>query len=257
VTFRDSGFWNLHLYRCRNVLVEGLRITAPAAVQILGVSTDGIDVDSSQDVTIRNCLISVDDDNIALKGTKGPLADRDEASPPVENILIENCEFGEGNGVVTCGSEATVVRNVVVRNCRVTGQTNLLCLKLRPDTPQHYHDILIENITLSGGKGHLLQVAPWTQFFDLKGHASPPRAIERVTIRNVTGDFGAFGVLGGNPGDRLSEIRLESIQVTLSDDRLILGKVDRLTLADVVVNGKPFELPPPAPDGIVPPLCCN
>jgi polygalacturonase len=257
LTFRDSGFWNLHLYRCRQVVVDGLRIITPAAKQILAASTDGIDVDSSQDVTIRNCLISVDDDNIALKGTKGPLATEDRSSPPVENILIENCEFGEGNGVVTCGSEATIVRNVVVRNCRVTGQTNLICLKLRPDTPQHYHDILIENITLSGGAGHLLQIAPWTQFFELKGHPPPARAIDRLTIRNVRGSFGSFGVLGGNPGDRLTDIRLENIDVILADDRIVLGQVEGLSFDAVTVNGKAFQPPAPAPDGIVPPLCCN
>jgi len=257
LTFRDSGFWNLHLYRCRGVVADGLRITAPASRQILAASTDGIDVDSSQDVTIRNCLISVDDDNIALKGTKGPLAAQDESSPPVENILIENCEFGEGNGMLTCGSEATVVRNVVVRNCRITGQTNVLCLKLRPDTPQHYHDILIENITLSGGAGHLLQIAPWTQFFDLKGHPPPSRAIDRVTIRNVRGSFGSFGVLGGNPGDRLTDIRLEDIDVTLADGHISLGQVTGLSFNAVVVNGRPFPLPAPSPDGAVPPLCSN
>jgi alpha-L-rhamnosidase len=44
LTFRDSGFWNLHIYRCRDVIVDGVRITAPATFQILGASTDGIDV---------------------------------------------------------------------------------------------------------------------------------------------------------------------------------------------------------------------
>jgi hypothetical protein len=34
-------------------------------------------------------LISFNDDNIALKGSKGPLANQDVDSPPVENTLIE------------------------------------------------------------------------------------------------------------------------------------------------------------------------
>src|SRR5205814_790766 len=83
-----------------------------------------------QQVEIRRCRISVNDDNIALKGSKGPHADEDKDSPPVEDILIENCEFGDGNGVVTCGSEATVVRRVTVRNCTVVGRTNVLTLAL-------------------------------------------------------------------------------------------------------------------------------
>lgn len=241
ISLQNSGFWNLHLYRCRGVSVEGLSITAPTSGPILGPSTDGMDIDSCQDVTVRRCRISVNDDEIALKGSKGPLADSDTDSPPVENILIEDCEFGDGNGMVTCGSEATIVRHVVVRNCRITGRTNLLCLKLRPDTPQLYEDILVENIRLSGGAGRILQVAPWRQFFDLQGHAPPTQEIRGVTIRNVSGAFRSFGTLRGNPGDRLSGIALQNIHVTLSDPRLDVGSGVGLTLTDVTVNGLPVS----------------
>ena len=59
VALQDSGFWNLHLYRCRDVVVEGVRITIPSATGGLrGPSTDGIDLDSSQDVTIRTSATS-------------------------------------------------------------------------------------------------------------------------------------------------------------------------------------------------------
>jgi polygalacturonase len=117
ISFQDSGFWNLHLYNCHDVVIDGLRINAPAG----SPSTDGIDVDSCQNVVIRKCQISNNDDDIALKGSKGPRADQDADSPAVENILIEDCEIGNGNGLVTCGSEATVVRHVTVRNCTITG----------------------------------------------------------------------------------------------------------------------------------------
>jgi polygalacturonase len=235
---RDSGFWNLHLYRCRDVTVEGLNIHAPTEGHILGPSTDGIDIDSSQNVTIRKCRISVNDDNIALKGSKGPLADQDKDSPPVEDILVEDCEFGDGNGMITCGSEATLVRNVTVRNCRITGKATLLTLKLRPDTPQRYEDILIDGITLSGGKGRVLNVAPWKQFFDLKGHPSPSRSVSRVVIRNVSGHFLSLGRLMGNPGDSLSDIRLENVNLKLENEDFEVGEVRGLVFENVKVNGK-------------------
>src|SRR6476469_768011 len=142
---RDSGFWNVHLYRCRDVVIEQLDIFSPGTVPVRAPSTDGIDVDSCQDVVIRHCNISVDDDCIALKGSKGPGADQDPASPPVDNVLIEDCTFGDGHGVVTLGSEATVVRNVTVRNCVVTGKNAVVRLKLRPDTPQLYENLVYEN----------------------------------------------------------------------------------------------------------------
>lgn len=242
ISLVDSGFWNLHLYRCDGVVLEGLRITAPTSGHILGPSTDGIDIDSSRNVTVRKCFIAVNDDNIALKGSKGPLADKDTDSPPVENIVVEDCVFGDGNGVITCGSEATIVRNVRVRNCTVAGRTNLLTLKLRPDTPQHYSDIVIDGIKLSG-TGRILQVAPWTQFFDLKGHPAPARTVENITIRNVSGDYRTLGSLRGNPGDTLRNFTLENITLKLEDEKLALGVVKNVTITNVMVNGKAYLLP--------------
>lgn len=275
LSLRYSGFWNLHLYRCRDVLIEGLAITSPtrhtshrnyltdsilrqmkddATVRnspvkdnILGPSTDGIDIDSSQRVTVRKCYISVNDDNIALKGSKGPLADRDTASPPVADILVEDCEFGDGNGMITCGSEATVVRNVTVRNCRVTGDATLLTLKLRPDTPQRYENIRIDGIVLEGGMGRVFNVAPWTQFFDLKGHPAPTRTVSGITLRNVSGSFRAFGTLRGNPGDLLEHITLENVDLKLADPVLALGQVGDFVTGNVKVNGVPYQAPARAP----------
>jgi polygalacturonase len=268
ISLRYSGFWNLHLYRCNGVVIDGVSITAPtrhtshrnymtgeilknmekdASIRnlpvkdnILGPSTDGIDIDSSRKVTVRNCYISVNDDNIALKGSKGPLADQDKDSPPVEDILVENCEFGDGNGMITCGSEATTIRNVTVKNCRITGDATLLTLKLRPDTPQHYENILIENIALEGGSGRILNVAPWTQFFDLKGHVPPVRTVNDITLRNITGSFHNFGHLGGNPGDTLRDITLENIDLKLVDTGFQPKDVRNLVVKNVVFNGAPY-----------------
>ena len=249
LALQDSGFWNLHLYRCRDVVIEALRITIPSATATLrGPSTDGMDVDSCQNVTIRKCYISCNDDNIALKGSKGPFADKDADSPPVENILVEDCEVGDGNGLITCGSEATTVRNVTVRNCTISGRATMLTLKLRPDTPQHYEHITFDGIKLTGGSGggRILNVAPWKQFFDLKGQPPPSRTVNDVTIRNVTGEFRTLGSLGGNPGDTLRDITLENVDLKLADERLALGHVENLALKNVRVNGKPYVLPAPA-----------
>jgi alpha-L-rhamnosidase len=246
INLQDSGFWNLHLYRCRDVLIEGVRITIPSSTPALrGPSTDGIDVDSSQNVTIRRCYISTHDDNIALKGSKGPLADQDQDSPPVENILVEDCEMGDGNGLITCGSEATVIRHVQVRNCTLSGGATLLTLKLRPDTPQRYEDITMDGITLAG-TGRLLNVAPWTQFFDLKGHPPPARTVNRITLRNVRGKYGSFGTLRGNPGDVLRDFKFENFDVTLTEDRFALGAVEAMAWTNVRVNGRPYAPPPAA-----------
>ena len=242
LTLRDSGFWNIHLYRCRDVLIEGVSIFSPSSLPIRAPSTDGIDVDSSQDVVIRNCHISVDDDCIALKGSKGPLADKDADSPPVENVLIEQCKFGAGHGVVTLGSEATIVRNVTVRNCVVTGKNALVRLKLRPDTPQRYENLTYENIQVSGS-GQIFDIKPWRQFFDLKGHAPPSRTVRNVIVRGITGEYASLGTIRGNKGDTIDGIALREIDLKLQSDKLELGAVRNLTAENVSINGNPFAPP--------------
>src|SRR5476651_79187 len=97
ITYLNSGFWNLHLYHNQNVTVDNCRFIAPhGQIPDHAPSSDGIDVDSSQDITISNCFFSVGDDDIALKGSKGPFAMDDKDSPPDERITIKDCVFEAG-----------------------------------------------------------------------------------------------------------------------------------------------------------------
>ena len=238
IRFKDSGFWNLHLYRCKNVVVEKSRFEVPRAMKC--PSTDGTDLDSCQNVTVRDCIYSVDDDCVCLKGSKGPFAMQDKASPPVEHIRVTGCTFERGHGVVTLGSEATIVRDVVVENCTVRGKIALARLKLRPDTPQLYEDIHYCNITLNGA-GTILEVQPWTQYFDLKGRQPPKSSLRNVTVSDIKGSYGSFGTIAGNPETEIGGVTLQNIDVTLKDTRLKLGDVKNITAKNVMVNGKLFS----------------
>jgi alpha-L-rhamnosidase len=241
VTFKDSGFWNLHLYHCNGVVIENARFQVPDKLRC--PSTDGTDVDSCQNVTIRGCSYRVDDDCVCLKGSKGPFAMDDMDSPPVEHIRVENCTFERGGGVVTLGSEATVVRDVIVQNCKVVGPVNVAVLKLRPDTPQHYEDIHYGDITLDSSTGVILNVAPWRQFFDLKGQAPPKSTVRNVTLSNIKGRFGSLGTLQGNAGQTdIGNITLQNIDVQLKSDKVRGAAARDLKIENVTVNGKPFTV---------------
>lgn len=257
IHLKDSGFWNLHLYKCSNVELDGLTITAPHGdpPQITNVeqpwdeisigrapSSDGIDVDSCQQVAIRNCTISVGDDCIALKGTKGPLALEDKRSPPVENILVDGCDFQSGHGMLTCGSEATIVRNVSVRNSKVGPGIPVVRFKLRPDTPQLYENFEFTSLRLTNAQA-LFDVKPWTQFFDLKGHQPPKSVVRKVTLRDITGSVQSLGELRGNPGDVIEHVRLEDVNLTAKQPTLRTAAAAAIRLTDVNINGEPFTLP--------------
>ena len=178
---RDSGFWTLHLYKCSHVKIKDVCISAPMK-PVKAPSSDGIDVDGCSDVHIYGCAMATGDDLVVVKGGKGPHADTDPDNPTNARILVEDCQLGHGPGALVFGSECVGARNVILRNCKIKGTERLLWLKMRPDTPQRYEYITVENVT--GEVDNVLYVKPWTQFFDLKGEKEIPRSYgSHITIR--------------------------------------------------------------------------
>jgi polygalacturonase len=242
ITFKDSQFWNLHLYNNDGVLVHNVHFQVPDDYR-QAPSTDGIDVDSSRNVTIDGCLFSVTDDCIALKGSKGPHAMEDKDSPAVEHIRIRNCTFKRGGGVMTCGSEATIVRDVIAEDCTITGGVRIATLKLRPDTPQHYEDITFRNIISDGPSSGIINIAPWTQYFDLQGMEPPKSYVKNLNFIGIKGTYNSFGTIKPNPGQStISDVLFKDFDVTMKNERLNTSGVTDLRFENVIVNGKPYSI---------------
>lgn len=236
IKLRESGFWNLHLYRCSKVKIENIDIRSPRKAP----STDGIDIDSSQDVEIIGCYISVDDDCIALKGTKGPDAKDDKSSPPVERIRIRNCTFNLGYGALTFGSEGTIMRNIIMENCTIQGDklNTLLRFKVRTDTPQTYENIIVRNIYIDGHYT-LIDLAGWSQYKNLKGMLDPWHYIRNITMENITGTVAHFASINPPKFTEVSNITLRNIHVkTLSPNfKTLIKDVSGLKIENCTVNG--------------------
>jgi polygalacturonase len=80
-----------------------------------GVNTDGMDIDSSQDVLISNCYLDTGDDAICLKSGKD--ADGLRVNRPTANVAITNCTVHHGHGAVVLGSETSGgFHNIVASN---------------------------------------------------------------------------------------------------------------------------------------------
>ena len=186
VTLKNSKFWTSHFYNCENVQIRGCTIIAEVLKnsngnELKGPSTDAVDVDKCRNVCISNCLISVNDDGVAIKGGKGNWADdyvRYPENGPSENVLVTDCQFKwPTHSCLTLGSECPAATNIVMRNCRVEGAGMLLNLKMRTDTPQRYHGVRVEGCT--GSCDTVFSMKPWAQYArisrleeELKSYAS-------------------------------------------------------------------------------------
>jgi len=235
ISLRESSFWNLHLFRCADVLVKNVDIRGP----IRAPSTDGIDVDSCRNVTIKNSYISVVDDNICLKGNKGTSALDDTNIPPVEHIRISGCEFGLGACALTVGSEATIVRDVVMENCSLTGtnRNNVLKLKIRPDTEEHYENITVRNIQVQNTNAQLVSIAGWGQYVDFEGKPAPSQWITNVTLQNISGTLHDFGKVDGTKKSTVENLTFKNINITLKNPAVVTRNVKNLKFTNVKING--------------------
>jgi polygalacturonase len=114
---------------CEDVTIDGLTITAPSDAP----NTAAILATSTRRLTIRHCVIDVDDDHVALNASHAWSTD---------DVTIADCRFGRGHGV-SIGSDITSgVRNVVVKNCTFEGSRIGLRIKAPPEGAG-----LVENIT--------------------------------------------------------------------------------------------------------------
>lgn len=184
----NSPFWTTHLYNSHHVRYLGCTIYAPTS-GLKAPSSDAIDIDKCHDVLVNNCYMNVNDDAVVLKGGKGTYADTMSVNGPVECVLIQNCRFDTVHALLTLGSESIHDRNIILRNSTSHHAQRVLWLKMRPDTPQLYEYITVENIT--GWAQCLLFIHPWTQFFNLKERKDMPKsACRHVTLRNINMRYG-------------------------------------------------------------------
>lgn len=220
VKLQNSAFWTTHIYNSENVKLLNLSIYSLSTPNhAKGPSTDAIDLDVVKNVLVKGCYMSVNDDAIAMKGGKGPWADdptKSEGNGGNENVIIEDCTYGFCHGCLTCGSESIYNHNIILRRIQVDEAARLLWLKMRPDTPQRYEYITVENIT--GSVGQFIYIQPWTQFYDLKDRKDPPMSYsDHITMRNCQMEVGTFfNVKSQDDQYKLSNFHFENLDIKVT-----------------------------------------
>lgn len=237
----NSPFWTNHLYRCENVRYLGCFIYAPTE-NVTPVdpkrgapSSDAIDLDVCKNVLVHGCYMHVNDDAVVLKGGKGTWADQDPNNGSNSNIIIEDCTYGKVHGCLTLGSESLHDRNVILRRIHVKAATRVLWLKMRPDTPQHYEYVTVEDIT--GQCGSFLVVRPWTQFYKPGNRADMPLSqCNNITIRNINMKTKNFFDVGTSDKYRLSDFTFQNIDVQDEKKAFDPALIDKCIISNVNIR---------------------
>jgi polygalacturonase len=142
LTIQNSPMWQVVPVMCTDVTLENLKVNAPQR----SPNTDALNPTACTNVLVRNCDLSVGDDNIALKALGGPNS----------NIWIENVHSKFGHGI-SIGSETYGgVHDVTVVNCTFDGGDNAIRIKSARDRGNQLFNFTFSNITIDNVKNPIL-----------------------------------------------------------------------------------------------------
>ena len=92
ISLEGASTWTQLYLLCSNVTIAGITVYS-----VFGSTADGLDIDSSTNVTVKNCDIDSFDDAIAIKST---------TPHPSSNISVTNCVFRSAQRGIKIGTES-------------------------------------------------------------------------------------------------------------------------------------------------------
>lgn len=195
VTIRQSPMWTLHLVRCRGVVVEAVAIDNDRRMP----NTDGVVIDSCEDVRLSRLAIATADDGVVLKTSLG--ADGRPAGP-CRRIRVSDCRVESRSCALKIGTESHAdVEDVVFEDCTVVDSNRGLGIFSRDGG--RIRDVVFRRIRLDchetpdgfWGSGEAVTV----NVVDRRP-GRPAGAIERVVFEDVSGTMeGAVNLVADGP----------------------------------------------------------
>ncbi len=202
----NAPFFHVYFQSGNGLTVWGLRIKTPATAR----NTDGVDPDSSANVTVNDSYIQDGDDGIAIKTNSGAAS----------NMTIENSHFYGTHGI-SIGSETQHgVTNILVRNDtvsgtdssgNVSGDNNGVRIKTSSSHGGKVSDVTYENICDTGVK-HNLEFNP----FYSSGNGSTTPGFTGIVVdgfRSVSSASSAQSVLEGYNSANPLGLTLENVSL--------------------------------------------
>ncbi|MGI6243768.1 MAG: glycoside hydrolase family 28 protein [Prevotella sp.] len=150
---KDAPYWTFLIVHCEDVIVRGLRIDN----NLLIPNSDGLDINSSSNVTVSDCIFSCGDDAIVLAGYAHHYGDPGykDILKPSRNIMVSNCVLRSRSSAIRVGGwdqnamENYSFNNITIyeSNCGINitvrdreGLTNANFSNISIETRQHTGD---------------------------------------------------------------------------------------------------------------------
>ncbi|KAG6387562.1 hypothetical protein SASPL_152754 [Salvia splendens] len=177
ITLRDSPFWTLHPYDCKNVTIRNVTILAPI---FEAPNTDGIDPDSCEDMVVEDCYISVGDDGVAIKSgwdQYGITYGR-----PSTNILIRNLVIRSMVSEMSGG-----VSNFTIENIHVWNSRRAVRIKTAPGRGGYIRNITYRNLTFDNVRVGIVIKTDYNEHPDEGFDRDAAPVVEDISYTSVHG----------------------------------------------------------------------
>jgi polygalacturonase len=242
--------------RCRNVLIEGVRlINSPmwvlspvyctnvtvrgVIVDTKGFNTDGCDPDSCNGVFIKDCTFSDGDDCIAIKS--GRDTDGQKINIPCQNLVIEDCEFKAGHGGVAIGSETSGgVQNVFAQNDRFDSPDLVMAMRFKtnPARGGYIEHAYLRHCTVKTAQIGISLTLRYSSSGAMNGSAIP--VIRDIDIRdctfvNLTQE--PIFIQGWSPANPITDINISNCHFLHSGKKSLVTDATRIFLPGTEGSG--------------------
>jgi len=227
----NGPFWHIHPVLSQNITVRNVRVDGS------GPNNDGCDPESCKDVLIEGCYFNTGDDCIAIKSGRNNDARR--VNVPSENIIIRNCEMKEGHAGVAIGSEITGgARNIFVENCLMDDPNQDRAIRLKTNSVRggFIENVYVRNITIGQVKEAVLLIDFFYQDIE-KGNYKP--IVKNINLENVTSKKSKYALfLRGFEDAPIRDVHLKNCTLENNESPDVISNVKNLVMENVKINGK-------------------
>jgi polygalacturonase len=226
-----SPMWEIHPVLCTNVTVRGVRIMSH------GPNNDGCDPESCRDVLIEDCEFDTGDDCIAIKS--GRNAEGRRVPVPSENLIVRGCRMEDGHGGVTIGSEISAgVRHVFVERCTMDSPNLDRALRFKNNAMRGgvLEHVYMRDCTVGEVADAVLSVDLYYEEGE-KGSYTP--VVRDVELRGVTSRKSKYGLyMRAYPRSEISDVRIVDCRFDGVAKGNVTEGVRALTLRNLTMNGQ-------------------
>jgi len=223
VTITDSPLWTVHLDRCEDVVVSGVRIPNPLMVP----NNDGIHCTSCVNVHISDCEIAAGDDAIAITSIGDPRHHQILGGDPLgpgktENVTVTNCTLQSRSTALRVGYTGGDVKNCTFSNIVIRESNRGLLVNVRDEGS--VENLLFSNITIQTR----LHTGHWW------GHAEPIQVsavandrsvrklgrIKNVRFSNIIAESQSGIVVWGSKDSVIKDLVFDNVKVKIINSSL-------------------------------------